>query len=129
MGATPEQVLRRMRKVIGTVGNERSNEAVARLALRALLFAGQATPPWRDLAACADMPPEAFYPNRGQAAEIDAAKRVCRGCPVRPDCLADVLGWEAAGRRHGIVAGFTPNQRERLMAARRREQRTRGAAA
>ena len=129
MGATPEQVLRRVRKVIGTVGNERSNEAVARLALRALLFTGQATPPWRDLAACADMPPEAFYPNPGQAAEIDAAKRVCRGCPVRRDCLADVFGWEASGRRHGIVGGLTPNQRERLMAVRRWEKRRGGAAA
>ncbi len=77
---------------------------------------------WSRLAACRDGDPDALFV---QGAEQNVAKRVCRGCPVRPDCLADVLGWEASGRRHGIVAGLTPTQRARLAA----QQRSEGAAA
>jgi WhiB family redox-sensing transcriptional regulator len=118
MRATPEKVLRRVRGVIGTTGNETSSAVVARLVLRRLLFDGEPAPMWRNEAACTGLAPDVFYPPPGQA---DAAKRVCRGCPVRTPCLVDVLGWESSGRRHGVVGGLTPTERDRLVAGYRRE--------
>lgn len=119
MGTTPEKVLRRVRGVIGTGGNERSNAAVTRLVLRALLFGNMPVPGWRDEAACAEVGPEVFYPESGQIGETVAAKRICAGCPVQADCLLDVLGWETPARRHGIVGGLSPTERDRVHTTRR----------
>jgi hypothetical protein len=129
MATTPETVLRRVRALIGTTGNEKASAVVARLVLRRVLFDGGSTPAWHRQAACADMPAEAFYPLPGDHHGIEAAKRVCRGCPVRAECLADALGWEATSRRHGIAGGLTPAGRDRLVAARRSAQQSGGAAA
>ncbi len=129
MRSTTEQVLRRVRGVIETAGNERSNESVTRLILRALLFDGEPAPAWRDQAACADTPPAVFYPDPADHVMAMAAKRVCAGCPVRQACLADVLSWERPSRRHGIAGGRTPTERHRLVVARRREEQGGGVAA
>lgn len=128
MRATPERVLRRVRGLIGTSGNEVSTAMVARLVLRRVLFDGEAVPAWRRHAACAGMPAEGFYPGPGDHEAIAAARRVCRGCPVRSECLADALAWEACGRRHGIVGGLSARQREQLVAGRRQEQAAGGGA-
>ena len=122
MGVTPEKVLRRVRGVIGTSGNERCNAAITRLVLRAVLLDNQPVPAWRNEAACAEIGAEVFYPESSHAADAVAAKRVCTGCPVRAVCLADVLGWETTGRRYGVVGGLTPTERNRLVADRRRER-------
>jgi len=119
MAVTPEKVLRRVRGVIGTTGNESSDAAVTRLVLRAVLFDGEPTPGWRTQAACVGAPVELFYPQAGDHAARAEAKRVCAGCPVQPECLADVLGWERPAHRHGIAGGLTPGERNRLVAARR----------
>lgn len=129
MPATPEQVLRRVRAVIGTKGNESAGPAVAQLVLRRVLFDGNRVPDWRSAAACNGMPAEAFYPAAGDHETTEAAKRVCRGCPVRAECLADALGWEASGRRHGIVGGLSARQRDQLATLRRRDQERGGVAA
>lgn len=123
MRATPETVLRRVRGLIGTAGNERSNVAVTRLVLRVLLFDGGPVPAWRADAACAAEPAELFEPESSDTASIAEAKRVCAGCPVQAVCLADVLGWEPVTRRHGIAGGLTADERDRLVAARRRTAR------
>ena len=43
---------------------------------------------WSRLAACRDGDPDALFV---QGAEQNIAKRICRGCPVRYECLADAL--------------------------------------
>jgi hypothetical protein len=69
--------------VSGARGNERSNQVVARLFLRALLFDGQSTPAWRDRAACSDAPAVVFYSN--PAAHVTAAAgRGCGGVKTTP---------------------------------------------
>lgn len=115
------KVLRRVRAVIGTRGNERSNAAVARLVLRGLLLDGQPAPAWRRAAACADVLPGVFYPDPGDHVTAAAAKRVCAGCPVREACLADVLAWERPSTRYGVVGGLTAQERHRLMTAHRQQ--------
>lgn len=113
MRETPERVLARARAVLGTTGNQPSNAATVRLVLRRVLFDGHGTPAWRSHAACTEIGPEPFYPDPHRPAEVEAAKRVCRGCPVRVQCLTDVLGWET-GRRYGVVGGLSAAERGRL---------------
>lgn len=115
MCETPERVLARVRALVGRAGARTSNAALARLVLRRVLFDGGGVPGWRTHAACTEIGPEPFYPDPHQPGEIEAAKRVCRGCPVRVQCLADVLGWET-GRRYGVVGGLSAAERRRLAA-------------
>lgn len=77
---------------------------------------------WRARAACAAVDPDAFFPAaepgtdayRQQAAEAQA---VCRGCPVRRECLAFAL---ATVQRSGIWGGMTEAERSALLAGRNR---------
>lgn len=69
---------------------------------------------WRDDAACAGLDTELFFPVDDRAASVETPRRVCRGCPVRVDCLADALTTEDPARRFGIVGGTTPGERRTL---------------
>ncbi|WP_219471284.1 WhiB family transcriptional regulator [Nonomuraea rhizosphaerae] len=71
--------------------------------------AGAASPAWRDEGLCAQTDPEAFFPERGAAPQL--AKRVCQGCPVRPQCLAYALDHNI---RFGVWGGLTVKERRRL---------------
>lgn len=71
---------------------------------------------WRDDAACRREDPELFFPvgTRGPAArQIEQARAVCAGCPVRSDCLLEAL---AAGVE-GIWGGLTEDERRDLLRA------------
>jgi WhiB family redox-sensing transcriptional regulator len=76
---------------------------------------------WRESAACRHADPEILFPigTCGPAmAEIDRARRICAGCPVRTCCLDWAL---ANGAAFGIWGGLTEHERR---AAGRRERRT-----
>jgi WhiB family transcriptional regulator, redox-sensing transcriptional regulator len=66
---------------------------------------------WQQWAACAaaGVDPEWFFPEPGQRAT--RARRNCARCPVASACLADAL---ATREEHGIRAGLTALQRDRL---------------
>jgi WhiB family transcriptional regulator, redox-sensing transcriptional regulator len=70
-------------------------------------------PAWQDQALCAETDPEAFYPELGESAE--PAKRICRSCEVRAECLEYAL---ENGEAFGIWAGTTERQRRKMIAAR-----------
>ena len=68
---------------------------------------------WMELAACAGMPIEVFFPVKGQTAET--ARAICSTCKVQPECLdyaradSDTMGfWGGTSERerqhHGAVA-------------------------
>jgi WhiB family transcriptional regulator, redox-sensing transcriptional regulator len=78
-------------------------------------------PLWHLNAACAGTDPEIFYPlDLGpDSAGVAAAKQICAVCPVRAQCLADVMGAEDPARRWGISGGTTPAERAALFAAQR----------
>jgi hypothetical protein len=64
---------------------------------------------WQDEALCAQVDPEAWFPDIG----VPPDRRLlalCADCPVRRSCLAAAL----LGNEAGIWAGTTPNQRTRL---------------
>lgn len=65
--------------------------------------------PWRSYAACRENPDAWFEP-----ADATYARAVCRHCPVREYCLADVLKAErgvSPRSRWGIVAGLSGGER------------------
>jgi WhiB family redox-sensing transcriptional regulator len=64
---------------------------------------------WKDDALCAETDPEAFFPEKGGSTR--EAKRVCRGCAVRDECLAYALGND---ERFGIWGGLSERERRRL---------------
>jgi WhiB family redox-sensing transcriptional regulator len=77
------------------------------------------TPPetprdWTLLADCQYTDPEAFFPEKGGSPR--EAKRVCRSCEVRAECLEYALEND---ERHGIWGGLSERERRRITATRR----------
>ena len=64
---------------------------------------------WQDQALCAETDPEAFFPEKGGSTRD--AKRVCRVCPVRAECLQYALDHD---ERFGIWGGMSERERRRL---------------
>lgn len=71
---------------------------------------------WKRDAACRGCDPDLFYPHRGQ--DVRAAKALCRGCPVRFECLEASLDGE--GERFGIWGGLSEKERRRIRRMRRK---------
>jgi len=64
---------------------------------------------WQDEAPRAQTAPEAFFPGRGGSTR--GAKKVCRGCEVRAECLEYALEHD---ERFGIWGGLSERERRRL---------------
>jgi WhiB family redox-sensing transcriptional regulator len=63
---------------------------------------------WRDRAACRAGQPDWMFPSEQDKAGIEFARRVCRPCPVRRECLRWALD---NAEQHGIWGGATPDER------------------
>lgn len=66
---------------------------------------------WQDRALCAQVDPELFFPEKHETALAKLAKRVCRACPVRQECLDDALD---RGEEFGVWGGLSSQERRRL---------------
>jgi WhiB family redox-sensing transcriptional regulator len=66
-------------------------------------------PGWQDRALCAQTDPEAFFPEKGGSTR--EAKRVCRSCEVRAECLEYALEHD---ERFGTWGGLSERERRRL---------------
>ena len=64
---------------------------------------------WQDRALCAQTDPEAFFPEKGGSTR--EAKKVCRVCEVRTECLEYALEHD---ERFGIWGGLSERERRRL---------------
>src|SRR5438876_10289382 len=64
---------------------------------------------WPSQAACRNGDPDALFV---QGAEQNVAKRVCRSCPVRTECLADALDNRV---EFGVWGGMTERERRALL--------------
>lgn len=82
---------------------------LAPIALAGLLEDRVDHQPWRTAAACVGIPPEVFFPERGDNDAVDTARAICQGCPVAGPCLDAHLG-----ERTGIYGNTTPNDRKRI---------------
>jgi len=70
-------------------------------------------PDW-SRAACLDVDPELFFPDRKSDAAYDYARTKCATCPVVSACLDDAMADEGSvstGYRHGMRGGLTPVER------------------
>ena len=66
--------------------------------------------PWAAYGSCRGADPDLFFP--GPDGSPEEAVRICRGCPVRDECLA----WALDTRIHyGIWGGLTERERRRLL--------------
>ena len=77
---------------------------------------------WRHRAECLTEDPELFFPvgTTGPAlAQVEEAKKVCRRCEVREECLRWAL---EAGQDHGVWGGMSEDDRR---AMKRRASRAR----
>lgn len=64
---------------------------------------------WASTAACREGDPDALFV---QGAEQNVAKKVCKGCPVRMECLADALDNNV---EFGVWGGMTERERRALL--------------
>jgi WhiB family redox-sensing transcriptional regulator len=87
------------------VGRRPPHDPVAALAELAATV-----PEWVSRGACALVDPEVFFPPKGASAE--PAKRVCRSCEVRADCLDYAL---ANREPHGVWGGLSEPERRALL--------------
>ena len=78
-----------------------------------------------DHPACADVDPELFFPEPGQAAQIAEAKGWCTGTATAPECPLRSTCLQVALRRgeHGVWGGTTEDERAELRRSGRRTQR------
>ncbi len=67
------------------------------------------TTDWTLYAACRSEDPDALFV---QGAEQNRAKVICRGCPVRTECLADALDNRI---EFGVWGGMTERERRALL--------------
>lgn len=74
---------------------------------------------WREMAACADIDPEIFFPHAGRprgyvTKESKAlAMAMCAGCMVTTPCLDYALTMPGS-QDFGIWGGTTANQRDKM---------------
>jgi WhiB family transcriptional regulator, redox-sensing transcriptional regulator len=80
--------------------------------------------PWTADAACADHPPDLWFPRRGEA--VGTARAICQGCPVRLPCLRYAL---ENNERYGMWGGRSERERRKLRRALVAKVREREAAA
>lgn len=66
-------------------------------------------PDWQRDAVCAQVDPEAWFPEQGES--TGNAKRVCLGCPVREQCLTYALDND---ERFGVWGATSPAERAKL---------------
>lgn len=71
---------------------------------------------WQIRARCRGMPTNIFYPSGDETRTVrlkreDAAKKLCRSCPVRSPCLQYAI---ETREPHGIWGATTPDERRRL---------------
>jgi WhiB family redox-sensing transcriptional regulator len=72
-------------------------------------------PEWMKLALCAQVDTEIFYPERGDSASADAARRICSLCDVKVQCLEYALD---NAERYGIWGGTNERDRRLMFKAR-----------
>jgi WhiB family redox-sensing transcriptional regulator len=71
---------------------------------------------WQDKGRCAEVDPEAWFPEKGGSAA--PAKKICRGCPVVQECLEYALTNDIVW---GIWGATSPKERRRLRRSRAQE--------
>lgn len=67
---------------------------------------------WFEHGHCVGVNPEWWFPDERAGDTAEEAKRICRGCPVRVQCLDFALS--AKWSVDGVWGGFTAMERRRM---------------
>ena len=70
---------------------------------------------WQDFAECRLNPHINFYPDQDDLRAVLRAKKVCRECMVRDECLEEAI----VKREFGVWGGTTERDRARMIVNRR----------
>lgn len=84
---------------------------------RSVVSPSSAVDDWRGHALCRDEPPELFFPlgqSEAAARQTEAAKQVCRRCPVCRECREWAL---SQVRLEGVFGATDVTDRQRLRAS------------
>ena len=73
--------------------------------------------PWREAALCAQTDPDVFFPPPGGRGG-EPARRICRRCPVKAECLEAALAKPQHEDEYGVWGGTTPKERRAIRAGR-----------
>ena len=68
---------------------------------------------WQDAALCAQVDGDEWFPEKGES--VLQAKRICRDCPVRVECLRYALDHDEL---YGVWGGLSPEDRKAVRADR-----------
>ncbi|WP_433474956.1 WhiB family transcriptional regulator [Spirillospora sp. CA-142024] len=79
-------------------------------------------PAWTKDALCAQVGVEVFFSDPTETDTLAQAKRVCRACPVRGQCLEWALSFSQRNDRYGVFGGASPRQRRALRRERERQE-------
>lgn len=71
--------------------------------------------PWRERAACLEVPGDIFFPEKYDTRTAAHARRICATCDVSAECLNAAL---ERNEQYGIFAGLTVIQRRRILKGR-----------
>lgn len=69
---------------------------------------------WMSEGNCSRVPPATFFPSDGVG--VEAARRICEGCPVKSPCLEYAL---INRIDHGVWGGTSERERRRILRQRR----------
>lgn len=69
---------------------------------------------WMARGKCREIPPSIFFPSDGLG--VQAAQKICEGCPVVESCLEYAL---ANRIDHGVWGGCSERERRRILRRRR----------
>jgi WhiB family redox-sensing transcriptional regulator len=83
--------------------------AASLLAFALVLVLAPLPDDWRESALCAEVDPEAFFPEKGGSTR--AAKEICRRCLVRAECLRFAITHD---ERFGVWGGLSDRERRQL---------------
>ena len=71
---------------------------------------------WMAEGNCSSTAPSTFFPSDGVG--VDAARKICEGCPVKAPCLEYALHNRID---HGVWGGTSERERRRILRQRRQQ--------
>lgn len=72
-------------------------------------------PAWMIQGRCAEVDTELFFPEKGDSASAEYARRICMQCEVKAECLEYALD---NNERYGIWGGTNERDRRPMLKAR-----------
>ena len=104
-------------KAIANKTNQKQRNTSTSTAEQTIELNSAEPPTWKDKANCRGMAADMFPKKHKDISYISKARKICKECEVKPECLAEALEYPTTDM-HGVWAGLTPRQLLREQQAR-----------